>query len=170
MNPEIVKNIASCNFLIKSLRYIKVYIWAKSKTSVFATDGIWVTFSVVLNFLLLDWTPWMGFRNERLMCFHNRQKRHGHSWACCYSNTICKCNGRNRLFHFFRPSHFKDCVAIAICLIVALCFPFLFEVCWLLYCVVYALCKITQPGEAGQLKMYFCDGQNFRAKFRPSHF
>ena len=42
--------------------------WAKSKTSVFATDGIWVTFSVVLNFLLLGWTPWMGFQNERLMC------------------------------------------------------------------------------------------------------
>ena len=86
---------------------------AKSKTSVFATDGIWVTFSLVLNFLLLGWTPWMGFQNERPMCFHNRQKRHGHSWACCYSNTICKCDGRNRLFHFFRPSHFKDCVAIA---------------------------------------------------------
>ena len=78
-----------------------VYFRAKSKTSVFATVGIWVTFSVVLNFLLLGWTPWMGFQNEQLMCFHNRQKRHGHSWACCYSNTICKCDGRNRLFHFF---------------------------------------------------------------------
>ena len=44
---------------------------------------------------------------------------------------------------FFRPSHFKDCVAIAMCLIVALFFPFLIEVCWLLYCVVYSLCKIT---------------------------
>ena len=76
-------------------------IWAKSKTSVFATDGIWVTFSVVLNFLLLGWTPWMGFQNEQLMCFHNRQKRHGHSWACSYSNTIFKCDRRNRLFHFF---------------------------------------------------------------------
>ena len=30
---------------------------------------------------------------------------------------------------FFRPSHFKDCVAIAMCLIVALFFPFLIEVC-----------------------------------------
>ena len=117
--------------------------WAKSKTSVFATDGIWVTFSVVLNFLLLGSTPWMSFQNERLMCFHNRQQRHGHSWTCCYSNTICKCDGRNQLFHFFHPSHFKDCVAIAMCLIVALFFPFLIEVCWLLYCVVYSLCKIT---------------------------
>ena len=42
---------------------------------------------------------------------------------------------------FFRPSHFKDCVAIAICLNVALFVPL---VCWLLYCVVYSLCKITQ--------------------------
>ena len=30
---------------------------------------------------------------------------------------------------FFRPTHFKDCVAIAMCLIVALFFPFLIEVC-----------------------------------------
>ena len=45
---------------------------------------------------------------------------------------------------FFRPSHFKDCVAIAMCLIVAQFFPFLIEVCWLLYCIGYSLCKITQ--------------------------
>ena len=45
---------------------------------------------------------------------------------------------------FFHPSHFKNCVAIAICLTVALFFPFLIEVCWLLYCVVYSQCKITQ--------------------------
>ena len=44
---------------------------------------------------------------------------------------------------FFRPLHFKDCVAIAMCLIVALFFPFT-EVCWLLYCVVYSVCKTTQ--------------------------
>ena len=75
--------------------------WVKSKTSVFATDGIWQTFSVVLNFLLIGWTPLVGFQNERLMCFHDRQKRNGHSRMCCYSNTICKCDGRNRLFHFF---------------------------------------------------------------------
>ena len=118
----------------------KKYWWAKSKTSVFATDRIWVTFSVVLNFLLLGWTPWMGFQNERLECFHNRQKWHGHSWACCYSNTICKCDGRNRLFLFFRLSHFKDCVAIAMCFIVALLFLFLIEVRVLLYCVVYSQC------------------------------
>ena len=37
---------------LTSRTYMKVSIWAKSKTSVFATDGIWVTFSVVLNFLL----------------------------------------------------------------------------------------------------------------------
>ena len=102
-------------------------------------DGIWLTFSVVLNFLLLGWTLWVDFQNERLMCFHNRQKRNGHSWTCCYSNTICKCDGRNWLFHFFRPSNFKDCVAIAMCLIVALFFPFLIEVCWLLYCVLLTI-------------------------------
>ena len=130
-------------------------LWAKSKTSVFATDGIWLTFLVVLNFLLLGWTPWVGFQNERLMCFHNRQKRNGHSWTCCYSNTICKCDGRNRLFHFFRPSHFKDCVAIAMRLIVALFFPFLIEVCWLLYCVLYSLCKITQLGKQDNRKCIF---------------
>ena len=131
------------------------HIWAKSKTSVFATDGIWLTFSVVLNFLLLGWTPWVGFQNEQLMCFHNRQKRNCHSWTCCYSNTICKCDGRNRLFHFFRPSHFKDCIAIAMCLIVALFFPFLIEVYWLLYCVVYSLCKITQLEKQDNRKCIF---------------
>ena len=80
---------------------IRKRVRAKSKTSVFATDGIWLTFSFVLNFQLLGWTPWVGFQNERLMCFYNRQKWNGHSWACCYSNTICKCDGRNQLFHFF---------------------------------------------------------------------
>ena len=88
----------------------------------FATDGIWLTFSAILNFLLLGWTLWMGFQNERLRCFHNRQKQNCHSWTCCYSNTICKCDGQNRPFHFFRPLHFKDCVAIAMRLIVALFF------------------------------------------------
>ena len=77
----------------------------------------------------------MGFRNEWLTCFHDRQKRHGHGLACCYSDTICKCDGRNRLFHFFHPSHFKD-VAIAMCLIVDQYLPFLIEVFWLLYCAV----------------------------------
>ena len=89
------------------------------------------------------------------MCLHNRQQRHGHCPACCYSNTICKCDGRNRLFHFFRPSHFKDCVAIAICFIVALFFPFLIEVCLLLYCVVYSLCKITQLEKQDNRKCIF---------------
>ena len=42
-----------------------------------------------------------------------------------------------------------DCVAMAMCLIVAPFSPFLIEVhvCWLLYhvyCVVYSQCKITQ--------------------------
>ena len=56
---------------------------------------------------------------------------------------------------FFRPSHFKDCVAIAMCLIVALFFPFLIEVCWLLYCVVYSLCKITQLEKQDNRKCIF---------------
>ena len=43
-----------------------------------------------------------------------------------------------------RPSHFKDCVAIAMCLIVDLLFAFLIEVFWLLYCVIYSQCKIRQ--------------------------
>ena len=89
------------------------------------------------------------------MCFHNRQKRNGHSWTCCYSNTICKCDGRNRLFHFFRQSQFKDCVAIAMRLIVALFFPFLIEVCWLFYFVVYSLCKITQLEKQDNRKCIF---------------
>ena len=89
------------------------------------------------------------------MCFHNRQKWNGHSWACCYSNTIFKSNGRNRLFHFFRPSHSKDCVAIAMHLIVALFFPFLIEVCWLLYCVVYSLCNISQLAKQDNRKCIF---------------
>ena len=56
---------------------------------------------------------------------------------------------------FFRPSHFKDCVAIAMCLIVALFFPFLIEVCWLLYCVVSSLCKITQLEKQDNRKCIF---------------
>ena len=57
---------------------------------------------------------------------------------------------------FFRPSHnFKDCVAIAMRLIVALFFLFLNEVCWLLYCVVYSLCKITQLEKQDNWKCIF---------------
>ena len=56
---------------------------------------------------------------------------------------------------FFRPSHFKDCVAIAMCLIVALFFPFLIEVCWLIYCVVSSLCKITQLEKHDNRKCIF---------------
>ena len=56
---------------------------------------------------------------------------------------------------FFRPSHFIDCVAIAMCLIVALFFPFLIEICWLLYCVVYCVCKITQLGKRDNQKCIF---------------
>ena len=55
----------------------------------------------------------------------------------------------------FRPSHFKDCVAIAMRLIVALFFPFLIEVCWLLYYVVYSLCKITQLEKQDNQKCIF---------------
>ena len=55
----------------------------------------------------------------------------------------------------FRLSHFKDCVAIAMRLIVALFFPFLNEVCWLLYCVVYSLCKITQLEKQDNRKRIF---------------
>ena len=71
---------------------------------------------------------------------------------------------------FFHLSDFKDYVAIAMRLIVAQFFLFLMEVCWLLYCVVYSQCKKHTAGEEGQPEMYFCDGQNFRAKFRPSCF
>ena len=56
---------------------------------------------------------------------------------------------------FFRPSHFEDCVAIAMCLIVAVFFPFLIKVCWLLYCVVYSLCKITQLEKQDNRKCIF---------------
>ena len=56
---------------------------------------------------------------------------------------------------FFRPSHFKNCVAIAMCLIVALFFPFLIEVWWLLYCVVYSLFKITQLKKQDNWKCIF---------------
>ena len=45
---------------------------------------------------------------------------------------------------FSRLLHFKDFVVIGMCLIVALFFPFLIKVCWVLYCVVYLQCKITQ--------------------------
>ena len=56
---------------------------------------------------------------------------------------------------FFRSSHFKDCVAVAMRLIVALFFPFLIEVCWLLYCVVYSLCNITQLEKRDNRKCIF---------------
>ena len=51
-----------------------------------------------------------------------------------------KCDWRNRLFHFSRPSHFKDCVAIVMRFIVAHFFPFHIEICWLLYCVPHCRC------------------------------
>ena len=41
------------------------------------------------------------------------------------------------------------------CLIVALFFSFLIEVCWLLYCVVYSLCKITQLEKQDNQKCIF---------------
>ena len=41
------------------------------------------------------------------------------------------------------------------CLIVALFFPFLIEVCCLLYCVVYSLCKITQLEKQDHRKCIF---------------
>ena len=40
-------------------------------------------------------------------------------------------------------------------LIVALFFPFLIEVCWLLYCVGYSLCKITQLEKQDNRKCIF---------------
>ena len=46
--------VLALDFMVHKSSYCK---WAKSKTSVFVTDGIWLTFSVVLNFLLLGWTP-----------------------------------------------------------------------------------------------------------------
>ena len=56
-----------------------------------------------------------------------------------------------------KPSHFKYCVAIAMCLIVALCFsfPLLIETCWLFYCVVYSRCKITKLEKQDNRKCIF---------------
>ena len=55
----------------------------------------------------------------------------------------------------FRPSHFKDCAAIATCLIVALFSPFLIQVCCLFYCVVYSQRKITQLEKQDNRKCIF---------------
>ena len=55
---------------------------------------------------------------------------------------------------FFRPSYFKDCVAIAMCLIVTV-FPLLTYIYWLLYCVVYFLYKITQLEEQDNIENVF---------------
>ena len=41
------------------------------------------------------------------------------------------------------------------CLIVTLFFPFLIEVCWLICCVVYTLCKITQLDKQDNRKCIF---------------
>ena len=49
----------------------------------------------------------------------------------------------------------KDCAAIVMCLSVALFFPFLIEVCWLPYSVVYSLCKITQLDKQDNRKCIF---------------
>ena len=68
---------------------------------------------------------------------------------------------------FFRPSHFKDCVAVAMCLIMALFVSFLIEVCWLLYCVVYSLFKITQLLKQDNWKCIFAtDGIFVRSTFK----
>ena len=71
----------------------------------------------------------MGFQNERLMCFHNRQKRNGTVERVAIATQFVSATDGIDCSIFFRPSHFKDCVAIAIRFIVALFFPFLIEVC-----------------------------------------
>ena len=98
----------------------------------------------------------MGFQSERLLtCFHERQKRHGNNWACSFSNTIVSATDRIDCSIIFRPSHFKDCVAMATCLIVALSSSFLIEVCWLFHCVVYSQCKIEQLKKQDNRKCIF---------------
>ena len=49
-----------------------------------------------------------------------------------------------------------DCsIFFRVCLIVALFFPFLIEVCWLHYCVAFSLCKITQLEKQDNRKCIF---------------
>ena len=142
----------------KGCNHDNIYLRAKSKTSVFATDGIWETFSVVLNFLLLSWTPWVGFQNERLMhecAFITGKNSMAIVERVAIATQFVSATDGIDWSIFFRPSHFKDCVAIAMCLIVALFFPFLIEVCWLLYCVVYPQCKITQLEKQDNQKCFF---------------
>ena len=55
-------------------KYAFFKIPARSKTCVFARNGIWKTFSkLVLNSPLVDWTFWVGLRNELPVCFNYRQ-------------------------------------------------------------------------------------------------
>ena len=71
-------------------------------------------------------------------------------WACCYGNTICKCDGWNRLFHF-SVSRILEIVHGNV-FNVARFPPFLIEVfgCF----IVKYQCKINYTTEeAGQLKM-----------------
>ena len=70
---------------------------------------------------------------------------------------------------FSHPSHFKDCVAISMCLIVA---NFSLSYCSML---VGSLCSNTlivnyKAREEGPPEMYFSDRQNLSTKSRPSHF
>ena len=85
----------------------------------------------------------MGFHNEQLM--------------------------HNGLFHFFRPLHFKGCIAIAACLIVALFF-FLFLLkyfgCFIMY-VVYLQWKKLHSWNRTTENAFL--RQNFWAEFCLSH-
>ena len=58
------------------------------------------------------------------------------------------------------------------CLIVALLFPFRIEVhvCWLLYCVVFSLCKITQLEKQDNRKCIFATDGILEQNSVPSHF
>ena len=65
----------------------------------------------------------MGFQNERLICAFMTGKN-GMATVECVAIATQFVSAKDGIdcSIFFHPSHFKDCVAIAMCLIVALIF------------------------------------------------
>ena len=78
------------------------------------------------------------------MCFHDGQKRDGHTFIWCVATAtqfVSATDGIDCSISF-RPSHLENCVAIAIYLIVSLIFPLSYWRMLSTFCVVYSRWKL----------------------------
>ena len=127
----------------------KIYLnkWIKFKTSVFAMDGM--DFGDIFScpeFVVARLDAINGFleRTANLLSWQTKTE-----WP---HNFLVQWRELTSLFS--RLSRFKYCVAIGMCLIVALCFPFLLK--YVSYFIVqFTLSGNYTTGDEGQLKIYF---------------